>query len=73
MAVGLKQLHGIKISHQDLKPSNVLLYNEGFVSKIGDLGRSLCADIDAPHDNGINFPGDFTYAPPEYLISICGT
>ncbi len=67
VAVGLKQLHGIGIGHQDLKPSNVLLYEKGFISKIGDLGRSLCSDIDAPHDNGVDFPGEFTYAPPEYL------
>ena len=67
VAVGLKQLHGVGIGHQDLKPSNVLLYEKGFVSKVGDLGRSLCADIEAPHDNGVNFPGEFTYAPPEYL------
>ncbi|MCD4792593.1 MAG: protein kinase [Bacteroidales bacterium] len=67
VAVGLKQLHGIKISHQDLKPSNVLLYDKGVVSKIGDLGRSLCADIEAPHENGGEFPGDLNYAPPEFL------
>jgi len=67
VAVGLKQLHSIKIGHQDLKPSNVLLYNNGFISKIGDLGRSLCAEIPAPHDNGVDFPGEFTYAPPEFL------
>ncbi len=67
VAVGLKQLHGIEIGHQDLKPSNVLLYDKGIVSKVGDLGRSLCSDIDAPHDNGKDFPGEFTYAPPEYL------
>lgn len=67
VAVGLNQLHSIKIGHQDLKPSNVLLYEKGIVSKIGDLGRSLCADIPAPHDNGVDFPGEFYYAPPEYL------
>jgi serine/threonine protein kinase len=67
VAVGLKQLHGIGIGHQDLKPSNVLLYEKGIVSKVGDLGRSLCYDLEAPHDNGRDFPGEFTYAPPEYL------
>lgn len=67
VAVGLKQLHGVDIGHQDLKPSNVLLYENGLTSKIGDLGRSLCADINAPHENGGDFPGDFTYAPPEFL------
>jgi len=67
VAVGLRQLHSIDIGHQDLKPSNVLLFQKGILSKIGDLGRSLCGDIDAPHENGGNFPGEFTYAPPEYL------
>ncbi|MBO9732401.1 MAG: protein kinase [Chitinophaga sp.] len=67
VAVGLKQLHYIEISHQDLKPSNVLIYEKGILSKIGDLGRSLCGDLEAPHENGDNFVGDFTYAPPEYL------
>lgn len=67
VAVGLKQLHSIEIGHQDLKPSNVLVYNNGIVTKVGDLGRSLCSEIDAPHDNGKDFPGEFTYAPPEYL------
>lgn len=67
VAVGLKQLHGVKIGHQDLKPSNILLYDEGVVSKVGDLGRSLCAEIKAPHENGGDFPGDLNYAPPEFL------
>lgn len=67
ISVGLKQLHGVEIGHQDLKPSNVLLYQEASISKIGDLGRSLCADIEAPHEADGDFPGDFTYAPPEFL------
>lgn len=67
VAIGIKQLHYIEISHQDLKPSNVLLYDDGVVSKIGDLGRSLCNDLEAPHENGNNFTGDFNYAPPEFL------
>lgn len=67
VAVGLKQLHGVDIAHQDLKPSNVLLYDNGFVSKVGDLGRSLCSEIKAPHENGGDFPGDINYAPPEFL------
>lgn len=67
IGVGLKQLHGVKIGHQDLKPSNVLIFGGGLASKIGDLGRSLCEDIKAPHDDGGGFVGDFKYAPPEYL------
>lgn len=67
VATGLKQLHQVEIGHQDLKPSNILLYDNGITSKIGDLGRSLCADIVAPHDNGGHFTGDYSYAPPEFL------
>ena len=41
VAVGLQQLHQQKIAHQDLKPSNVLIFNDdGQGAKIGDLGRS---------------------------------
>ena len=65
IAVGMKQLHSVKISHQDLKPSNVLIYEGGGVSKVGDLGRALCQDIIAPHDYDGGFAGDGTYAPPE--------
>jgi eukaryotic-like serine/threonine-protein kinase len=65
IAIGLQQLHSVKISHQDLKPSNVLVFDGGNVSKVGDLGRALCQDIQAPHDNGGSFTGDSAYAPPE--------
>lgn len=63
IAVGIKQLHGIDISHQDLKPSNVFVFNKE-VSKIGDLGRALSDTILGPHSNR-NFAGDSRYAPPE--------
>lgn len=66
ICVGLKQLHGVRIGHQDLKPSNILLFENSMVSKIGDLGRSLCQDIQAPH-HGDKFVGDINYSPPEYL------
>lgn len=62
IAVGLKQLHTIEVSHQDLKPSNVLVFNTE--SKLGDLGRSICKDLDGPYNKRV-FTGDFTYAPPE--------
>ena len=64
IAVGLKQLHLVEVSHQDLKPSNILVFNTD--SKIGDLGRSMCRDIDGPY-NKEAFTGDFTYAPPEIM------
>ena len=39
IATGIRQLHGIEISHQDVKPSNVFIFDK--VSKVGDLGRAL--------------------------------
>ena len=69
VSVGLNQLHKAKVSHQDLKPSNILRFGEE--SKIGDFGRSLCfaPDVDCPYDMGsYNFLGDLTYAPPEYIF-----
>jgi serine/threonine protein kinase len=62
IAVGLKQLHSIDVSHQDIKPSNVLVFNTE--SKLGDLGRSICKDMDGPYSKRV-FTGDRTYAPPE--------
>ena len=62
IAVGLKQLHSIEVSHQDLKPSNILVFNSE--SKLGDLGRSICKGIDGPYNKKI-FTGDYNYAPPE--------
>ena len=67
VAVGLKQLHGIDVSHQDLKPSNVLLF--GGESKIGDLGRSTCRTLDSPLKREA-FSGDYSYAPPEILYGV---
>lgn len=64
IAVGLKQLHAINVSHQDLKPSNVLLFDEE--SKIGDLGRSATQEISSPFED-FSFSGDYGYAPPEIL------
>lgn len=64
MAVGLKQLHRIGVSHQDVKPSNVLLFDKA--TKLGDLGRSVCDQMDGPH-SGQEFSGDLNYAPPEIM------
>lgn len=64
VAVGLQQLHNVNISHQDLKPSNILLFDKE--SKIGDLGRSMCKDIESQYNNQI-YSGDWNYAPPELM------
>lgn len=64
IAVGLKQLHKIEVSHQDIKPSNILLFNKE--SKIGDIGRALCKNLESPLDGSV-FTGDGNYAPPEIM------
>ena len=64
VANGLRQLHQVGVMHQDLKPSNVLMFDKGSVSKVGDLGRASQRDREADHD-GCKIPGDPLYAPPE--------
>jgi len=61
--VGLQQLHLIGIAHQDVKPSNVLVFPvEG--SKLSDLGRASHTQIPSQFDNA-SIPGDIGYAAPE--------
>lgn len=59
-AVGLEQLHRQGIAHQDLKPSNVLVFGKNF--KVGDLGRASDREVKADHDQ-YQVPGDRTYYP----------
>lgn len=64
IAVGLKQLHGKSIAHQDVKLSNVLIFEKQGGAKISDLGRSVLQGRSIPHEN-VPWPGDLDYAPPE--------
>jgi serine/threonine protein kinase len=66
VATGLRQLHMRGIAHQDLKPSNVLVYAGGSESRVGDLGRACDQHVPAAHDE-LPLPGDRSYAPPEQL------
>jgi eukaryotic-like serine/threonine-protein kinase len=59
------------IAHQDLKPSNVLIFyiNKMLaISKVADLGRASRAGHPSPYDEE-NWAGDPNYAPPEILYS----
>lgn len=64
-AVALNQLHTHGMAHQDLKPSNVLIFN-GNSSKLGDLGRSIDKNVLSPHED-LKISGDRSYAPPELI------
>lgn len=65
IALGVHQLHGNGIAHQDLKPSNVLSFAlDG--CKLADLGRASAVGHNPPHEC-LDVPGDKSYAPPELL------
>ncbi len=64
VATGIRQLHGIGIAHQDIKPSNVLLFDEDH-SKISDMGCASQKNGAGPRDH-MRVAGDPTHAPPEF-------
>ena len=67
-SAALQQLHGVQIAHQDVKPSNVLVF-ERDRSKLCDLGRAFDRNRVSPYDN-YHCAGDLTYAPPELLYGL---
>lgn len=62
VALGLLELHKVRITHQDIKPSNILFFNNEV--KLSDLGRSFCEYIESPFEEK-QYPGDHNYWPPE--------
>lgn len=64
IAKGISQLHAMKISHQDVKPSNIMTFDD--VAKVGDLGRASDGE-EGTLFAGPGNQGDSTYAPPELL------
>lgn len=68
--VGLSQLHQEKIVHQDLKPSNILIFGHS-VSKLSDLGNATKFDKKSPLWDQDSHNGDQSYAPIELLYGYC--
>ena len=66
VAVGITEMHNIQIAHQDIKPSNILVFQQQNASKLGDVGRSSAIDKPASHDN-CTFAGDRNYSPFDQL------
>ncbi len=67
-ALGVFQLHQAEIVHQDLKPSNVLVF-DGDLAKISDLGRASDKNKPFYWDEYI-FAGDVNYAPIEVHFGV---
>ncbi len=70
LTAGLRQLHGQGVAHQDVKPSNLLVFSDASLprryGKVGDLGRAYRTGHPSMHDEFVA-PGDRSYAPPEQL------
>lgn len=65
VASALQQLHNAEIAHQDVKPSNILVFAEQ-PAKLADLGRASDRNQSSSNDT-LRVAGDKTYAPPEFL------
>jgi serine/threonine protein kinase len=65
VCLGLSQVHKEMIAHQDLKPSNVLVFKQSSDFRVADFGRSSKMGINGPFD-AQNFAGDRNYCPPEF-------
>lgn len=63
---GLAQLHRGKIAHQDIKPSNILVFGQT-VSKISDLGSAIQEGNRLAWDTPDRVLTDMRYAPVELL------
>ncbi len=63
VAVGISHLHGSKVTHQDLKPSNIFTFEQD-ECKIGDFGCSSDEVNGSPNDSYFA-AGDPGYWPPE--------
>ena len=67
VAAAINQVHGVRIAHQDTKPSNVLLFGTAF--RLADFGARRAKAYQAVHDH-LAVAGDRTYAPPEQLYEM---
>jgi serine/threonine protein kinase len=68
VAVAVEGLHKERVAHQDIKPSNVVLFSELKLSKLGDFGRSSKIGVDMPHDEFSN-AGDPNHTAFELLYN----
>ncbi|MDI9244748.1 bifunctional protein-serine/threonine kinase/phosphatase [Marinobacter sp. CHS3-4] len=73
VARGLYALHRMEILHQDIRPENLMLDNQGTV-KIIDFGAAQVAGIlEASELGPTEFPGTALFMAPEYFLGETGT
>ncbi|GJQ53818.1 MAG: hypothetical protein HKUEN07_03870 [Rhodocyclaceae bacterium] len=71
VAVGLQEIHSQMIAHQDLKPSNVMIFDKkGQGAKLADLGRASRNDGRVAAHDELSVAGDPRYAPPEQAYGV---
>ena len=68
LSVAIQQLHAGDISHNDIKPANMLVFSLD-LQKLADLGCATSSVIQSPHDD-IHLVGDTRYASPENLYCL---
>ncbi|MBV1952248.1 MAG: protein kinase, partial [Cycloclasticus sp.] len=74
VAKGLRAFHRQEMLHQDLRPANIMINNEGMV-KIIDFGSTQVAglaEISTPLEQ-VNLLGTAQYTAPEYFLGAAGT
>lgn len=74
IAKGLRAFHRQEMLHQDLRPANIMINNEGMV-KIIDFGSTQVAglaEISTPLEQ-VNLLGTVQYTAPEYFLGAAGT
>lgn len=68
--VGLAQLHGIRIALQDMKPENIVVFDDE-QTKLADLGSAHHRDLGRPGTDD-DVAADRAYAPLEQLYGAVG-
>jgi serine/threonine protein kinase len=68
LSIAVRQLHAGRVTHNDIKPANILIFTE-LLQKLGDLGRATSMAVRGPYDT-MHCAGDMRYAAPELLYGL---